>query len=299
MIQMRKEGGLRTKGIIKESSSDSPLISIITPTLNRRETLVSTMESVFNQTYPLIEYIIIDGGSTDGTVEMLEEWDEKIDYWVSEKDRGIFDAMNKGIDLARGELIGIINSDDWYAPTTVEKVVNAWKEDPEADVFFGDALVILRDIDFAFLRKGNWRKLPQEMSINHPTCFLTRRAYEKWGKFDISFPYAADYELALRLYTNGAKFHYIPGILAYQRKGGVSEGYGVHLDVFRIYLKYFSFSYALLKLIQHTSEHLMDVTRQKIGKLLKLLAGKRNWEKIREKWLRRKFGKRIVPFTEY
>ena len=120
MMQERKEKEIRFKNDIQH-----PLVSIITVVLNGESHLEHTINSVLCQTYENLEYIIIDGGSSDGTQDIIRKYQDKIDYWISESDDGIYDAMNKGILQAKGELIGILNSDDWYELETVELMVNA------------------------------------------------------------------------------------------------------------------------------------------------------------------------------
>lgn len=107
-----------------------PLVSIVTVSYNSADTIEQTIQSVTKQTYPNIEYIIIDGGSRDGTVEIIKRYQDKISFWISEPDMGIYDAMNKGISYAKGDYIGIINSDDWYELDAIEKIVSKIKEDP-------------------------------------------------------------------------------------------------------------------------------------------------------------------------
>ena len=123
--ERKREGGLRTKGYFKRSydeasalsdNSPLPLVTIITVVFNGEKYLQQTIQSVINQTYDNVEYVVIDGGSTDGTVDIIRKYEDKIDYWVSEPDQGIYDAMNKGIQLAGGEIVGLINSDDCYHP---------------------------------------------------------------------------------------------------------------------------------------------------------------------------------------
>lgn len=113
-----------------EENNKAPLISIITVVYNGEKYLEQTIQSVINQTYKNIEYIVIDGGSTDGTLDIIKKYEEHISYWVSESDKGLYDAMNKGIGVAKGELIGMINSDDWYELEAVEIMAEAYKNNP-------------------------------------------------------------------------------------------------------------------------------------------------------------------------
>ncbi len=113
------KGGRRERGQQRSSSPDQPLVSIVTVVFNGAATLERTMQSVFTQSYPNIEYIIVDGGSKDGTVELLRKHEERLDLWVSERDRGIYDAMNKGVALCSGAWVALINADDWCEPDTV------------------------------------------------------------------------------------------------------------------------------------------------------------------------------------
>lgn len=128
MSANKLQGGRRIRNIEKVSRSSEPLVSIITVVFNGEKYLEQTILSVLNQTYSNIEYIIIDGGSSDATLDIINKYTDKIDYWVSEPDSGIYDAMNKGISLATGQLIGIINSDDWYELDAVEEIVRAYKD---------------------------------------------------------------------------------------------------------------------------------------------------------------------------
>src|ERR1700742_4639960 len=114
------QGGLRLKGIKKQSEIDNPLVSVVTVVYNGAKHLEQTINSVLNQSHKNVEYIIIDGGSTDGTLDIIKRYEDKIDYWQSERDGGIYFAMNKGVSLAKGELIGILNADDFYLLDTAK-----------------------------------------------------------------------------------------------------------------------------------------------------------------------------------
>jgi len=116
------EGGLRTRDYFKQSYPGRPLISIVTVVYNGAKHLEQTILSVLKQSYPNVEYLIIDGGSTDGTLEIIRQYEEAIDYWISETDKGIYDAMNKGISLASGDYIVFLNADDWYERGAIESV---------------------------------------------------------------------------------------------------------------------------------------------------------------------------------
>ncbi|HKC67578.1 MAG TPA: glycosyltransferase family 2 protein, partial [Bacteroidia bacterium] len=131
------QGGIRLKGAEKQSGSGNPLVSVITVVYNGAKHLEQTINSVLDQEYKNVEYIIIDGGSADGTIDIIKRYEDKVDYWQSERDGGIYFAMNKGISLAKGELIGILNADDFYLPDTVRKVVDADKF-AKADIYYGD-----------------------------------------------------------------------------------------------------------------------------------------------------------------
>ena len=200
-------------------------ISIITVSYNSVKTIEQTINSVINQSYLDIEYIIIDGGSTDGTVDIIKKYKEKIAYWVSEPDAGIYDAMNKGIALSHGDILGIINSDDWYSHDTVEKAMAIFKDDVIDGVcgsirYFsaiGDRLNI-PDVHSNPSLDAMYRR----MSIAHPSVFLRKSIYIKYGGFNLGYPIAADYELLLRIITLGANIVYSPDIYVNFRLGGAS-----------------------------------------------------------------------------
>ena len=201
---------------------DKPLVSIITVCLNSEKTIEQTIQSVINQTYSNIEYIIIDGKSTDRTLEIIDKYKDKISIFVSEKDKGIYDAMNKGLKLATGELIGIINSDDWYELDAVEIIVNTFMEDKNAQIFYGNINAYNKD---KFLRtrfRSSLKELHTRMAIPHPSVFITSGAYKKYG-FNTEYKIGADRDLMLKLYSKNYKFKYINKIIANFRLGGYNE----------------------------------------------------------------------------
>src|SRR5262245_19759519 len=147
---------------------NKPLVSIITVAYNADRFIEKTIQSVLSQTYSPIEYIIIDGGSTDNTADVIKKYADRIAYWYSEKDNGISDAFNKGLNKATGDIIGIINADDWYESDTIEKVVNNFGD---SDVTYGD-LQIWKGTEKDFILKGDHTLLAREMTVNHPTVFI-------------------------------------------------------------------------------------------------------------------------------
>lgn len=200
--------------------------SVITVTYNSKLFLMETIKSVISQDYGDFEYIIVDGGSTDGTLEIIKDFaaeDDRI-RWISEHDDGISDAFNKGLALATGDIVGIINSDDIYSPGALAAVAQAYQSDPAADVFHGD-MVRFQGITPLFrLKPGRiGDNVWYEMPLNHPATFVTRKAYALVGGFDTTLKVAMDYELVLRLYRAGCRFCYLEQVLANMRYGGASD----------------------------------------------------------------------------
>ncbi|MBU4445801.1 glycosyltransferase [bacterium] len=205
-------------------------VSIITPSYNSENTIEDTIQSILCQKYKYIEHIIIDGGSTDGTLDIIKEYRDRVAYWISEPDDGIYDAMNKGIKAATGEIVGILNSDDIYADNSViEEVVNIISIG-NTDTCYGDLMYVDKDNTKKVIRQwksGNFSKEKFKLgwAPPHPTFFVRRSIYEKYGYFKNSnFPIAADYELMLRfLYKIGCSTEYIPKVLVKMRTGGRSR----------------------------------------------------------------------------
>jgi glycosyltransferase involved in cell wall biosynthesis len=190
---------------------------------NGAETLRRTIKSVANQTYNHIEYIVVDGGSTDGTVDIIKENGETIDYWISEPDEGIYHAMNKGIACAKGEIIGILNSDDWYEPEAVEAAVDAFCASPRSELVHGAMRVWSSSGQGSRLYGSKKEWSPVLVSpFNHPTCFVLKDVYVDIGRFDIAFETAADYDFMLRFLNSGKRELYLDTVLANFREGGVS-----------------------------------------------------------------------------
>ncbi len=202
------------------------LVSIITVCYNSEKTVRGAIESVLGQTYPEIEYIIVDGASKDNTVAVAREYEEKFrekGYTyriVSEKDNGIYDAMNKGIRMATGELVGMINSDDWYEPIAVETAVAAYAEQPY-DLFYADINLIKAD-GTVVVKRSSMDRFPTSRHWNHPTTFIPKAAYNEMGLYKAQGIYD-DFDLILRFRRAGKRVTIKNVVLANFRTGGISN----------------------------------------------------------------------------
>lgn len=204
-------------------------ITIITVTYNSASTIEDTVKSVVGQDYPEVEYIIIDGKSTDTTLKIVEQYEEQVSKVISEKDEGMYHALNKGIDMATGDLIGILNSDDIYTSSEVlSKVVNKMNKEG-SDVLYADLEYVhpenlkkvIRHWHSGEYEQGKFKKgwMPP-----HPTFFVKKEIYERYGKFNTEFKSAADYELMLRLlHKYKVKPAYLPEVIVKMRTGGKSN----------------------------------------------------------------------------
>ena len=175
------------------------LVSIITVCFNSEKTIEKTIESVLYQTYQNLEYIIVDGKSTDHTLEIVEKYRPQFQgrmKVISESDQGIYDAMNKGIRFASGELIGIINSDDHYELDAVEQIVSAMTQDPY-QIIYGMVREVREDVEIR-ISMPKHENLTEEM-IAHPTCFVTAKVYKDFGMFDLKYKSSADHDFMLRM----------------------------------------------------------------------------------------------------
>ena len=203
-------------------------ISIVTVVLNAEEFLEQCIRSVISQTYPEIEYIIIDGGSTDSSLAIIQQYSDRVNALLSEKDRGIYDAMNKGISLATGEVIGILNADDFFADDRVVADIAA-AFSGETDIVYGDLWYVGRHdtskvfrkwISRPFSRRAmEWGWMPA-----HPTFYARRALFLKHGNYNLKINSASDYEIMLRfMYLNKSKSIYLNRIFVKMRMGGVSN----------------------------------------------------------------------------
>lgn len=199
-----------------------PLFSIITVCYNSEKTIEQSIQSLMNQSFKDFEYIIIDGGSDDSTLDIINKYRDRITTVVSEKDNGIYDAMNKGITLAKGEIIGLLNSDDWYEPDTLEIISEEYLKSDKKTLFHGLSKLIENEKEGRIF-SDHHDVLPTHC-IQHPTCFVPKRIYDEYGLFNTTYKVAGDYDFLLRLYLSGVDFKRIERVLVNFRTDGISEG---------------------------------------------------------------------------
>ena len=205
------------------------LVSIITVVYNGEQYLQQTINSVLNQTYKNIEYIIIDGGSTDGTIDIIKNNELKISKWISEPDHGLYDAMNKGIQMAKGELIGMINSDDWYELNAVEIMVDAYSLNSSKNIFHADRYNVDENSKRE-IRKFNpsvFKFKYYGMTYNHPSMFITKFEYNK-HLYNPNLRSHSDYQFVLEAYLRDSSiFYYIEKPIVNYRLDGLSAKQGM------------------------------------------------------------------------
>lgn len=202
------------------------VVTLVTAVRNSASTLSRTIDSVRAQSYPLIEYIVVDGGSTDGTVELLRQRDREIDLWLSETDRGISDAFNKGIALASGEFVALVNADDWLEPEHIAQSIDSLTRSG-ADFSFGN-LLLHDETDVPLYRIiGDERyghRLHHAMpALNHPSMVCRSTQYARYGLYDLSYRIGMDYEWFLRNHKRGAVGTYVPSLTSHMGAAGVSQ----------------------------------------------------------------------------
>jgi glycosyltransferase involved in cell wall biosynthesis len=223
------QGGRRVRGTQKKLSPNKPLITLITVVFNGAATLEHTIRSVIEQTYDNVEHIIIDGGSTDATLDILRKYQDDIDYWVSKEDAGIYDAMNKGIVLARGDYIGMLNSDDYFAnPSALEKITTCLKEGNVDAVFSCLDIVDPANLDRLVRKYRISRFSPFMLRIGimppHPTFYCKKSCYEKAGPYRTDYRIAADFEMLVRLLLKyRITWKFIDETTVKMRSGGLSS----------------------------------------------------------------------------
>lgn len=222
-IKVEKDNSIKTT--TPENIVYLPLISVITVVYNGAKYLEETILSILNQSYPNIEYIIIDGGSTDGTLDIIKKYENYIDYWISEPDNGIYDAMNKGISISNGSTIGLLNSGDMYNYDTLKKIIINNKNISN-EIITGHMEKFTENNDAKFISYRNQNHLKKSlytMPLNHPSTFVGINTYKKIGLFDSSYKICGDNELIIRAQMFKIDIVFLDDILSKMQLGGVSE----------------------------------------------------------------------------
>lgn len=212
-------GGLRTHGLFKLSSADKPLVTVITVVFNGVKTLEKTIMSVLEQSYDNVEYLVIDGGSSDGTLELLKKYEFAIDFWSSEKDNGIYGAMNKGLRMAQGKWVALLNADDTYFTRGVLAQLAALHD----DVYVAASDVMMHTVEglkrFAI---DETRPLYKNVPYMHTGMFVRSDLYSRLGKFREDLRIASDIDFIMRLMENGIDVYHFPEPFVLMRDGGIS-----------------------------------------------------------------------------
>ncbi len=246
-------------------------ISIITAVYNRAECISNAVQSLQNQSWPNVEHIIIDGASTDGTLRVLHKHLDEQTVLISEPDEGIYDALNKGLKHATGEVVGLMHSDDFYADRFVLEDVAKAFSDPLVDAVYGDLDYVSNDDASVIVRhwsSGEYKleKLKRGWMPPHPTLFLRRRVIDSWGGFDKKLKISADYDAILRYFYHGKiKPLYIPRVLVKMRLGGESNS-------------------SLVKIWLKTREDYIALRRNRVGGIWAVL--NKNVRKLSQFWIR-------------
>ena len=202
--------------------------TVITVCFNSEKTIKCTFESILNQTYKNIEYIVIDGNSSDSTLQIIKSYQQKftekgISYrWISEPDRGIYDAMNKGINLSEGNLIGILNSDDWYETNALENIKNLYNKS-NADFIHGNLNLYSPEKEFIKTLKPKKNYIvKRKMPFFHPTSFVSKKIYNKLDGYSLNYKICSDYDLIIKIINNNFKISYLDKVITNFTIGGVS-----------------------------------------------------------------------------
>lgn len=240
---------------------------MITAVYNNCETIQQTLNSVLSQAYPTVEYIVIDGGSTDGTLKILDLHKSKLDVYISEPDGGIYDALNKGILHSTGDIVGFLHADDLFESSDIlEKIANAF-DIPGVEAVYGDLVYVRKNDTSKIIRYWkscafNEKLLHKGWMPPHPTLYIKRSVYERLGMFNTSYLIAADYDLVLRFFGKGKLFSsHIPQVLVRMRNGGISNK-------------------SLKTIIKKSLEDLSILRRNQIGGILALIS--KNLLKLRQ-----------------
>jgi glycosyltransferase involved in cell wall biosynthesis len=221
-VKRTVRGGHRLR-VAPFDSSVGPTVSVITAVFNARDCIAACIESVLQQDYPNVEYIIVDADSNDGTIDVIRRYDDDIDIWISEPDSGIFDAWNKGLNLAKGEWIAFLSADDAYVRGAIRRYMELAKQHPSAEFLSSQAkLVHPTGYSPVFGGPWSWPACGRLMSTIHVGTMHKRSLFERYGKFDTFYRIAGDYEFLLRA-GGRLKTAFLPEVTVMMRSGGASD----------------------------------------------------------------------------
>lgn len=293
-IRNRTEGGLRTRGEFKRSTPGMPLVSVVTVVYNGEKHLEQTIRSVLDQTYRNIEYLIIDGGSTDKTLDIIGSFEDRIDYWSSGPDNGIYDAMNRGIGMAKGDLVGLINSDDYYEPDALQAVVDKYVSNPSPQILYGNTYIHHLDLSARY-KAYSHTKYWLGMGICHPAMFVHGEVYQAVGKYDPGYKIAADFDFMVKAILKKVPFVPVGKFLVNYRASGFSA---VNLlstlkenrRIIRKYSGLISIEYLLYCILYFKSIALMA-----LEKIIGVLFGNKILTRARIWYLKKFFAKERAP----
>jgi glycosyltransferase involved in cell wall biosynthesis len=198
-------------------------LSFVLPVLNNADGFRLAIESILVQSNLTVELIVIDGGSNDGTIDVIKSFSDKIAYWESGLDSGIADAFNRGIKRVTGDVVGILNSDDVLEPDALRHLIEVVEQQPEADVYYGAIRYYDPVLESAYIRNPDLSQMYWRMSVFHPATFIRRSCYERVGLYDCDYTHAMDSEWCHRAMASGMKFGEVPKVLATMALGGVSD----------------------------------------------------------------------------
>lgn len=261
-------GGQRLKGIFKQSTPEYPLVTVVTAVYNGQPYVAGCLESVLRQDYPNIEHIVIDGGSTDGTIDVLRQYDDRIALWKSEPDKGIYDAWNKVLPKANGEWICFLGSDDEFLPGAISAYMAFAAQTPSADYISSKGELVYPS---GYTRIYGWPSTPKMLSRRmyalHVGSMHKKSLFERYGYFDTSYPIIADFEFLLRARA-GSSLAFMPTVTVSVRAGGTSDSIKALYEANRAKLKTAGLSKALV-----TFDLYVAITKYKLRPLIQFVVG--------------------------
>ena len=264
-------GGKRLRGMVAENTAEHPLVTVITAVFNARPYISGCLDSVIGQDYPNVEHIVLDGGSSDGTIEVLREYDDRIAFWKSEPDKGVYDAWNKALAEAGGEWICFLGADDELLPGAISAYMTLAVANPEAEYLSSQVRWTHPSgyVNPAHGRPWKWRRFAKSMCVAHPGSMHRRRLYDRAGVYDTSYRSAADYEFLLRARAD-LKTAFMPLTTVMMRAGGMSDDSIAPTEAYRAKVTTGGRNafLATLELWEMRGQFMLGPLRRAVGKLV-------------------------------